>query len=500
MEYGFQPLAFALFVTITAVTLLITFFAGRRVRTASHYYVAGGGVKWVVNGIAFAGDYLSAASFLGIAGMIAFFGFDGFMYSIGFLAGWIVALLLIAESFRRIGKYTLGDALVQRFRSRKIRLVVAISTLVVSIFYLVPQMVGAGSIIQPLLGLPYEVGVVVIGAVVILIVATAGMVSTTYVQFIKGFLLLIAAFGLVVGVLVLAGQGPVDFISGIISSPQITTPKVSVPGEVFMSPGLKFSNPIDFLSLAMGLLLGTAALPHILIRYYTVPSPSDARRSTVIAIIGIGIFYILTLFLGLGAMNFQTWDPKNENLCAPLLAYYIGGEPFFAFISSIAFATILGTVSGLIMAAAGAIAHDIYTEYLGKKGKGSGSLRISKITAIGVGVIAIVLGMLAKGQNVAFLVGLAFAIAAAANLPAILCVLFWKKASEKGIILGMLTGLSSSIVLILLSPTIMGGGAIFPLNNPGIVSIPIGFAVTIGVSLLEGRKTVNAGAPIGKGG
>jgi len=498
VAYSFQPLAFALFLAITAVTLLISIFAARRVRTASHYYVAGGGVKWFVNGIAFAGDYLSAASFLGIAGMIAFFGFDGFMYSIGFLAGWIVALLLIAESFRRIGKYTLGDALVQRFKSRKVRLVVAISTLVVSIFYLVPQMVGAGSIIQPLLGLPYEAGVVIIGAVVILIVAMAGMVSTTYVQFIKGFLLLVAAFGLVVGVLVLSGQGPIDFISGIISSPQITTPKVTVPGDVFMSPGLKFGNPLDFLSLAMGLLLGTAALPHILIRYYTVPSPSDARKSTVIAIICIGVFYILTLFLGLGAMHFGTFDPANENLAAPLLAAYIGGEPFFAFISSIAFATILGTVSGLIMAAAGAIAHDIYTEYLGRKREGSVALRASKLTAIGVGVVAIALGILSKGQNVAFLVGLAFAIAASANLPAILCVLFWRRAGEAGIIMGMLTGLVSSIALIAMSPTIMGGAAIFPLNNPGIVSIPLGFAVTIGVSLLEGRRGAG-NAPITKG-
>ena len=284
MVYSFQPLAFALFLAISGLTILISILAARKIRTASHYYVAGGGVKWFVNGIAFAGDYLSAASFLGIAGMIAFSGFDGFMYSIGFLAGWIVALLLIAEAFRRIGKYTLGDALVHRFKSKKIRLAAAISTLTVSIFYLIPQMVGAGSIIVPLLGLPYEIGVLIIGLVVIFIVATAGMVSTTYVQFIKGFLLLIAAFGLTIGVLMASGYGPLDFISRIISDPAIVMPKGNIiSGETLMSPGLRFKNPLDFVSLAMALILGTAALPHILIRYYTVPSPSDARKSTVIA-------------------------------------------------------------------------------------------------------------------------------------------------------------------------------------------------------------------------
>jgi len=489
MDYSFQPLAFALFVVITAITLFISVLAARRIRTASHYYVAGGGVKWFVNGIAFAGDYLSAASFLGIAGLIAFFGFDGFMYSIGFLAGWIVALLLIAESFRRIGRFTLADALVHRFKSKRVRLAAAVSTLTVSIFYLIPQMVGAGSIIQPLIGLPYEVGVVVIGAIVILIVATAGMVSTTYVQFIKGFLLLIAAFGLTIGVLIVSGYGPVDFVSNIISNPGIVTPKGAVvSGEVFMSPGLKFKNPLDFASLALALFLGTAALPHILIRYYTVPSPSDARKSTVIAIGAIGAFYILTLFLGLGALYFRTFDPANENLSAPLLAQFIGGEAFFALISSIAFATILGTVAGLLMAAAGAIAHDIYTEYLGKNKRGTNTLRISKVTAVGVGLIAIVLGVLSKGQNVAFLVGLAFAIAASANLPAIICVLFWSKTSERAILGGIVTGLISSIALILVSPTLIGTSALFALNNPGIVSIPLGFAVTIMVSLLDGKR------------
>ena len=489
MVYSFQPLAFVLFLAITSITILISILAARKIRTASHYYVAGGGVKWFVNGIAFAGDYLSAASFLGIAGMICFFGFDGFMYSIGFLAGWIVALLLIAESFRRIGKFTLGDALMQRFKDKRVRLVTAISTLTVSIFYLVPQMVGAGSIIQPLLGLPYEIGVIVIGAIVILIVATAGMVSTTWVQFIKGFLLLIAAFGLTVGVLIVSGHNPVSFISAIISDPSIITPKGQVvTGEVFMSPGLKFNNPLDFASLAIALMLGTAALPHILIRYYTVPNPSDARKSTVIAIIAIGIFYILTLFLGLGAMYFRTFDPVNENLSAPLLAQFLGGDIFFALISSIAFATILGTVAGLIMAASGAIAHDIYTEFLGHS-KGLHALRISKVTAVGVGIVAIALGMLAKGQNVAFLVGLAFAIAASANLPAILCVLFWRRTTQLGIIGGITTGLVSSIVLIIISPTIMGSSAIFPLNNPGIISIPLGFAATLGISLASKKRT-----------
>ena len=466
LDYVFQPIAFVLFMIIVGVTLGISFWAARRVKTSSQYYVAGGGVKWLMNGIAFAGDYLSAASFLGIAGMIAFSGFDGFMYSIGFLAGWIVALLLVAEPLRRLGKYTFGDALVSTFKSKRVRLAAAVSTLIVSIFYLIPQIVGAGSIVQPLLGLPYEVGVVLVGALVILIVATAGMVSTTYVQFIKGFLLLLAAFGLTIGVLAVAGKDPISFIGSILDSKAVVLPGgKTVTGEVFLSPGLKFKNPLDFASLAMGLIFGTAALPHILIRYYTVPTTKDARKSTVIAIGAIGVFYVLTLFLGLGANYFKTYDPLNQNLSAPLLANFIGGEIFFAFISSIAFATILGTVAGLIMAAAGAIAHDIYTEYLGKEQSDAATLRMSKLTAVGVGILAILLGIAAKGQNVAFLVGLAFAIAASANLPALICTIYWKGAKERGIVAGIWTGLISSTLLDPHQSNNYGGRRYFPLRE-----------------------------------
>lgn len=485
MEYVFQPIAFALFMLITALTLGISWYAARQVKTASHYFVAGGGVKWLVNGIAFAGDYLSAASFLGIAGMIAFFGFDGFLYSIGFLAGWIVALLIVAEPLRRCGKYTFCDALLFRLEDRSVRLAGAVSTLVVSLFYLIPQIVGAGSIVQPLIGLSYEVGVVLVGAMVIYITATAGMVSTTYVQFIKGFLLLVAAFMLTIGVLWVTGLGPTEFISNIIDNPTLITPKGTIDGALFMAPGIKFTNSLDFASLAMALILGTAALPHVLIRYYTVPTPADARRSTVIAIAAIGVFYMLTLFLGLGAMHFMTIDPSNQNLSAPLLAEYIGGEIFFGIISSIAFATILGTVSGLIMAAAGAIAHDIWTVYLGNEMSDEETLRMTKITAVGVGIVAIILGIVAKGQNVAFLVGLAFAIAASANLPALVSVLFWEGTTAKGVATGIWTGLISSTVLILIGPTIMGSNAFFPLANPGIVSIPLSFIVTFGVSMMQ---------------
>ncbi len=489
-----HPLSLGIFIAITVLTLAISIYAGRRVRTAGHYYVAGGGVRWFVNGFAIAGDYLSAASFLGITGLVAFAGYDGFIYAIGFLAGWIVALFLVAEPLRAIGKYTFADALTSKFKSRKIRLVAAISTLVVSVFYLIPQMVGSGSIVGPLIGLDYEIGVVVIGLLVVFIVATAGMVSTTWVQFIKGFMLLIAVIALTVGVLYAAGMGPFEFIGKIINS-NITLPTgKTVTGEAFMSPGMKYKDPLDFISLAMGLILGTAALPHILIRYFTVPKPADARKSTVVAIVVMGVFYLLILFLGLGAIYFfnqgipGVLNPGDANLTAPLLAQYIGGDVFYAVISSIAFATILGTVSGLIMASAGAIAHDIYAEVLGRKSDEKRALLISKGTAIGVGLVAIVLGILAKGQNVAFLVGLAFAIAASANLPALLCTLFWKRTTEKGIVYGILAGLISAILLIVISPTMMGPGALFSLNNPGIVSIPLGFAVTIGVSLLEARS------------
>jgi cation/acetate symporter len=500
--YSFQPIAFGLFVIFVGITIGISIYASRRVRTAGHYYVAGGGVKWFVNGIAFAGDYLSAASFLGIAGLIAFSGYDGFIYAIGFLAGWVIALFLIAEPLRKIGKYTFGDALAAKFKDRRVRLVASISAIVVSVFYLIPQMVGAGSIVQPLLGLSYEAGVLIVGLIVVLIVATAGMVSTTWVQFIKGFLLIFAALALTIGVLIMAGFGPVQFIGHFVQNP-VTVPtthgNTTIAGDVFMSPGVKYKDPWDFASLALALFLGTAALPHILIRYYTVPKPADARKSTVVAIVAIGAFYILVLFLGLGANLFNgaaysnggTLDPTNQNLAAPLLAQYVGGEWFFALISSIAFATILGTVSGLIMAASGAIAHDIYTEYFGRKGDDKKTLRVSKITAIAVGLVAIALGIAMKGQNVAFLVGLAFAVAASANLPALLAMLFWKKATSQGIIAGIIVGLTLSIGLIIVSPTFMGttGDAWFSLQNPGIVSIPASFAVTIGVSLLTQNST-----------
>jgi len=494
--YTIQPVAFGLFVLITAITIAISIYVSRRVRTAGHYYVAGGGVKWFVNGIAFAGDYLSAASFLGIAGLIAFSGYDGFIYAIGFLAGWVIALFLIAEPLRKIGKYTFGDALAAKFKDRKVRLVASISAIVVSVFYLIPQMVGAGSIVQPLLGLSYETGVLIVGLIVVLIVATAGMVSTTWVQFIKGFLLIFATLALTIGVLFVAGLGPVEFIGHFVQNP-VTVPglhgNTTIPGDVFMSPGVKYKDPWDFASLAIALFLGTAALPHILIRYYTVPKPSDARKSTVVAIIAIGAFYVMVLFLGLGANMFGTLDPSNQNLTAPLLAQYIGGEWFFALISSIAFATILGTVSGLIMAASGAIAHDIYTEFFGRRGDDKKTLLVSKITAVSVGLVAIALGILMKGQNVAFLVGLAFAVAASANLPALLCMLFWKKATSQGIVSGIVVGLILSIGLIIISPTFMGTGgqAWFSLYNPGIVSIPVSFAVTIVVSLATYKKDRN---------
>jgi len=489
----FKPLAFGLFVVIVLVTLAISVYFSRRVRTAGHYYTAGGGVKWFVNGVAFAGDYLSAASFLGIAGIIAFSGFDGFIYGIGFLAGWIVALFLIAEPLRVMGKYTFADALVSKFNSKWVRLAAAISTLIVSIFYLIPQMVGAGTIIQPLIGLDYEWGVFIVGGIVILIVATAGMVSTTWVQFIKALLLLIAVIALTIGVLAVSGFGPLEFLQHFLDSgaSNPATGAAAHTGDAFLSPGLKFKDPWDFASLCLALLLGTAALPHILIRYYTVPKPSDARKSTVVAIVLMGLFYILMLYLGLGANYFAgqgEFIVTDSNLAAPTLANFIGGEVFFALISSIAFATILGTVSGLIMASAGAIAHDIYTEILGKKKSDKTALRVSKITAVCVGLLAIALGILMEGENVAFLVGLAFAIAASANIPALVGVLFWKKATDRGIIAGIVVGLTSALLLIMISPTYMDD-PLFPLTNPGIVSVPLGFIAMIGVSLVTGKKS-----------
>ena len=631
MIYEASAFAVILFVIFVAFVLGLSFYFGRKTKSSSSYFAAGGTIHWGVNGIAFAGDYLSAASFLGICGMIAFVGYDGFLYSIGYLAGWIVALFLVAEPLKRLGKYTFTDALDSKFNSKSIQLTAAVSTLIVSIFYLIPQMVGAGALVKPLLGLPHWAGVLIVGAIVVFIVATAGMTSTTYVQFIKGGLLIV--FSIILSVYIfnnglnlkpdhknqsyhefvnlvpttdstnamivegytVAGKievkdkqyvklekdgvnrwfnlvnvdgkevlremlsttesnsgeklyngepqenakfyqvghvskimvngkevdktgplGPFKFISAVGNADVVRFIKdkftddgnsVTVwyqaitPGKEMLMPGLKFkigkgATPItklNFVSLMLALFLGTASLPHILIRYYTVPSQKDARKSTILAIAAIGGFYILTLFMGLGAAVNGVLDVESSNMSAPLLAKAFG-VAIFSIISAIAFATILGTVSGLIVASSGAIAHDLIDRYMGKNLSDDAKVKAGKIAAICVGALAIILGIAFKGMNVSFLVGWAFAVAASANLPAILMLLFWKKTTAKGIASSIVVGIVSALGIILTSPTMWdkyglnSADAFHSLDNPAIISFTLALLTLIFVSLADKKN------------
>lgn len=621
----------AIFLAFVVFVVGLSFYLGRRTKTSAGYYAAGGQIHWGVNGIAFAGDYLSAASFLGICGMIATMGYDGFLYSIGYLAGWVVALFVVAEPMKRLGKYTFTDALDSKFNSRGIKLAAAISTLIVSVCYLIPQMVGAGVLVEPLLGLQHHWGVIMVGVIVITIVATAGMASTTYVQFLKGALLIVFSTVLVIAIcyrgfsltpdqggtvpfhqettlaaeevggkltvtepgyqvidvqevkaakssfaklakdgketwwyvahgdqgvvlketqsLVSPKEGP-KLINGAPASAdnhlrqvgnleQIRGAKVAPEGSVspteflaamsakdtlvkrwkdvsftdrdgakvqvfypvvtqgnlLMRPGMKFKvqgtplEKFDFVSLMLALFLGTAALPHILIRYYTVPNAASARKSTIVAIAAIGFFYVLTLYMGLGAMVSGVINPADSNMAAPLLARSFG-DLLFAVISAIAFATVLGTVSGLIVAASGAVAHDLFDRYFQIKMDDRQKIKAGKISAFVVGGMAIVLGILFKGMNVTFLVGLAFAVAASANLPAILMLLFWKKTTARGITASIFMGIVASLGLIAFSPDLYKQYGLdpttapIPFSNPGIVSIPLSFITLVVVSLL----------------
>jgi len=683
------------FIIFVGVVLAISTYTSRKSSGVGGFFVANNSIKWGVNGIAFAGSYLSVASFLGICGLIAFFGFDGFLYSIGFLAGWIIALFVIAEPMKRMGTFVFSDALDQRFNHRGIRLAAGISVLVVSLFYLVPQMVGAGVLIEPLLGISHFWGVIIVGSAVILIVAVGGMTSTTYVQFFNGGLLLLFA-AILTGAVLVRGinvnqsyreEGLSDFTSyqfreisaeaegenlavdlpgaqvvtrhnevdpytseetlvlyqishlvpvvregddevvnikgrtipvntddsqatalefeemdgqtylriqdwwrlapgegstvtlvetqfravypdgrvmvnglpespdnrmrqvggvsqipeefgtstgamgplrllGVISDPDtiVQQPKNTafataegvevtvyyekpVDGSLFMRPGQLFPleakagepagttllNRLNFISLMLALFLGTAALPHILIRYFTVPDPDSARKSTIIAIISIGLFYIFTMYLGVGAINSGALNPETSNMSAPLLARSFG-EVMFAMISGIAFTTVLATVSGLIMAASGAVAHDLMGSMRRRNFSDDTKVRVGRLMSIVVGVIGIVLGIIFREMNVSFLVGWAFAVAASANLPALIMMLFWKKTTAQGIISSILVGVFSSVTLILLSPDMWAryglnpANAPMPINQPGIVSIPLSFIVLVAVSLLTEKK------------
>ncbi|WP_028547551.1 solute symporter family protein [Paenibacillus sp. UNC451MF] len=474
--------AFILFLAIVALTLIITYYAAKKTNSTSEFYTAGGGLTGWQNGWAIAGDYMSAASFLGIAGTIALSGFDGFFYSIGFLVAYLVVLYLVAEPLRNLGKYTMADMIAARFNDNKIRGIAALNTITISIFYMIAQLVGAGSLIKLLLGLDYMTSVLIVGALMTVYVVFGGMRATSWVQITKAVLLMGGTF--IVSLIVLA---KFHFsITEMFDQMRTATPLK----DSFLNPGNKYKVPLDTLSLNLALVLGTAGLPHILTRFFTVKDAPTARSSVVHATWLIGIFYIMTIFLGFGAAAFVGYDnilaaDKGGNMAAPLLAKALGGDLFFAFISAVAFATILAVVTGLVLAAASAFAHDFYTHIL-RRGSATEKeqMRVARWASVGVAVVSIVLSLFAQKLNVAFLVSVAFAIAASANLPVILFTIFWRRFNTTGAVVGMLTGLLSALILVILSPSvwnpepgkaILVGQALFPYANPGIISIPLGF-------------------------
>ncbi|WP_309068813.1 cation acetate symporter [Microbacterium sp.] len=489
-----------IFGIFVAVTIFIVIRASRNNKTAADFYAGGRSFSGTQNGFAIAGDYLSAASFLGICGAIAVYGYDGFLYSIGFLVAWLVALLLVAELMRNTGKYTMADVLSFRLRQRPVRMAAAISTLVVCFFYLLAQMAGAGGLVALLLGVTDSIGtaavVTVVGVLMVGYVLIGGMKGTTWVQIVKAFLLIGGA--VVMTIWVLAIQGVDLFAAAIDASQTQTYPETAKAledaikgGASVLDPGLQYKNPIDFLSLGLALVLGTAGLPHVLMRFYTVPTAKEARKSVVWAIMLIGLFYLLTLVLGFGAAGLVGSGtilaaPGGVNSAAPLLAQALGGPVLMGIISAVAFATILAVVAGLTITAAASFSHDIFNGVI-KRGAATEreERKVANITILVIGALAIVGGIAVLGQNVAFLVALAFAIAASANLPTILYSLFWRGFTTRGAVWSMYGGLLCAIVLIVLSPVFFGGPtsvlktgegtAIFPLSNPGIISIPVGF-------------------------
>jgi cation/acetate symporter len=497
---GNPAINISIFGIFVLITLVITFVASRNNKSAADYYAAGRNISGTQNGLAIAGDYLSAASFLGITGAIAVYGYDGFLYSIGFLVAWLVALLLVAELMRNTARYTMADVLAFRMRQQPVRMAAAISTLVVSLFYLLAQMAGAGGLVTLLLGVSGEaaqaVTVALVGALMIFYVLVGGMRGTTYVQMIKAALLIIGALVMTVWVLGKYGFNLSSLLGGA-QDMAVEGRDVTKPGAQY---GLSNTTKLDFISLGLALVLGTAGLPHVLMRFYTVPTAKDARRSVVWAIWLIGVFYLFSLVIGYGAGALVGPEqilgaPGGVNAAAPLLAFELGGTVLLGVIAGVAFATILAVVAGLTITASASFAHDVYASVL-KKGQvtGNGEVKVARMTAVIIGAISIGLGILAlqAGLNIAFLVALAFAIAASANLPTIIYTLFWKNFTTQGALWSIYGGLITCLTLIIFSPVVSGApisaatgkstsliqGADFswfPLNNPGLVSIPLSF-------------------------
>ena len=474
--------ALVIFGFVVLITLGITYWASKRTQSATDFWAAGRGITGVQNGFAIAGDYMSAASFLGIAGLIFLFGFDGFLYSVGFLVAFLTVLFLLSERMRNAGKFTMADVLSFRLNERPARVAAALGTLAVAAFYLIAQMVGAGALINQLVGIDFNLAVIATGVFMLVYVVFGGMLATTWVQIVKAVLLMIGATVLSLFVLENIGWNPIDIF-------ELAEDQSDAPGD-YLSPGLRFTEPIDTVSLGLGLVLGTAGLPHILMRFFTVPDAKAARSSVGWAVGLIGAFYVMTTFLGFGARAILgeagTTDGVDAagNLAAPLLAQEvgggagsIGGDAFLAIISAIAFATILAVVAGLVISASGAVAHDVWSNVI-RKGHDSEKeeVTVARIAAVSIGAIAILIAIVGgEGLNVSYMVGLAFAVAASANFPALLLALVWRRFNTTGAVAGVAVGTISSIGLVLIGPDGPFSDIGWPLTQPGIVSIPLGF-------------------------
>ena len=488
--------AIGMFLVFVLATLAITYFSSKVSKSAAGFYTAGGNITGMQNGIAIAGDYMSAASFLGIVGLVFANGFDGLIYAIGFLVGWPIVLFLIAEKFRNLGKYTFADIIAYRLESKKVRTISAISGLSVIVFYLIAQMVGAGGLIQVLFGLPYSYAVIIVGILMICYVTFGGMHATTWVQIIKACLLLGGATFMAIMILYLSGFDLARYFEMAINNHS--------KGAAIMEPGTFLPDPVSAISLGLALMFGTAGLPHILMRFFTVKNAKEARKSVFYATGLIGYFYILTFVIGFGAIAFLLGNPDfiNEagqftippNMEAVLLAKVLGGDVLLGFISAVAFATILAVVAGLAISGASAISHDLFVNVC-KDGKcdAKTEMRVTKGSTIGLGILAIILGLAFEGQNVAFTVGLAFAIAASVNFPIILLCIYWKNLTTNGVLYGGIIGLVCVLSLVILSPSVWVNvlgfeNAIFPYNHPAIFSMPLTFIAIWAISKFDSSK------------
>jgi cation/acetate symporter len=500
-----QPLnvsAIIMFVIFVSGTLGITYWAAKRTKSAKDFYTAGGGITGFQNGMAIAGDYMSAASFLGISGLVYLKGYDGLIYSIGFLVGWPIILFMIAEPLRNLGKYTFADVASYRLRQTPIRSLAAAGSIATVILYLIAQMVGAGKLIQLLFGLEYEIAVVLVGVLMILYVTFGGMLATTWVQIIKAFLLLSGATFMAIAVM---ANFDFDFSALFAKAVEMkNTESLDI-----MSPGGLVSDPVSAISLAVALMFGTAGLPHILMRFFTVSDAKEARKSVFFATGFIGYFYILTFIIGFGAIVMVFQNPQyldlakqaisggspilgGKNMAAIHLSHAVGGDFFLGFISAVAFATILAVVSGLTLAGASAISHDLYASVF-KKGKADGmaEMKVSRIATIALGIIAIFMGIAFEQQNIAFVVGLAFAIAASANFPILFLSMYWSKLTTRGAVVGGSLGLATAVALVVLGPIvwvqILGNAeAIFPYKYPALFSVTVSFVSIWFFSITDG--------------